>query len=142
MDQGDDGGLERALDDIDGRVESFKGDGAAVVQVQGGGDDHYVIAVGARARLILIPDPIQGFPLWTEREENTKVNFFLGFYPLPAIQGPAARGQDPGCSRAVQLLCQFIHAGMVAGRALDRNQETQALSLAVALTSWETRARL
>ena len=95
MDQGDDGGLERALDDIDGWVESFKGDGAAVVQVQGGGDDHYVIVVRARARLILIPDPIQGFPLWTEREENTKVNFFLGFYPLICCPGPSTEGTRP-----------------------------------------------
>ena len=98
MDQGDDGGLERALDDIDGRVESFKGDGAAVVQVQGGGDDHYVIVVRARARLILIPDPIQGFPLWTEREENTKSTSFLAATRLSAVWGPAPRGKTLGAA--------------------------------------------
>lgn len=73
MDQGDDGGLERVLGDIKGRVEALKGDGAAVVQVQGRGDDHYVVDVGASAHLVLILYQVQGFPFWKEREGSITV---------------------------------------------------------------------
>lgn len=70
MDQGDNGGLERVLGDIKGRVEAFEGDGAVVAQVQGGGDDHYVVEVKANAHLVLILDQVQGLPFWKRAQRS------------------------------------------------------------------------
>lgn len=98
-----------------------------------GGDDHYVIAVRARARLILIPDPIQGLPSG-QREENTKsTSSWLLLAYLP-VSGAQHRGARPGVQPCPSSCCvSFPMLEAVAGEPWTGIRKP-SFSLAVALT--------
>lgn len=114
MDQGDHSGLERALNIINGWSEAFKGDvAAAVVQVQGCGDDHDVVEVRAVAPVTLIPDLVQGFPFWQERERKCPLIPWLLPTDLPF--GTQHWGYT---ERLVSGAAPSFHIDIAAGQAL------------------------
>lgn len=115
-------------DDIDGAGRILQDDVLLLSRV---GAMTTVMAVRAVPASSSYLTSAKGFPSG-QREENTKVNFFLGCSPL-IRPGPSTEAEDPGASPSSR--CVSFHAGMVAEAGPGQNPGSQALSLAVALTS-------